>query len=63
VRDRFLLDSGFRTRRSVIGKDNAPSAMGAAKLSPEACTEGRYVKILWWKSWTEKPLAASSGLL
>lgn len=56
VRDCFLLDSGYRVRRSVIGKDNTPSATGAAKLRPEACTEARYVRMLWWKTWRERPL-------
>jgi len=43
-------------RRSVAHKGNIPSNRTYAKLGPNIHAEARYLKILWWKSWREKPL-------
>ena len=55
----FLLDRGIATMRGAIVKDNAASLKANDKFSPIVYAEGRYLRILWWKSWKERPLAPS----
>ncbi|MGB2798885.1 MAG: hypothetical protein WBC82_03455 [Dehalococcoidia bacterium] len=56
-RHRFMLDHGVRTRRIVIAKRNIAFHTGSAKAGSRAYAEGRYLRILWWKSWRERPLS------
>ena len=56
-RHRFMLDHGVITRRIVIAKRNIAFHTGSAKAGSRAYAEGRYLRILWWKSWRERPLS------
>ena len=42
--------------RNTVNTKNAASQNVHAKFSPRIYAKGRYLKILWWKFWTEKPL-------
>jgi len=61
----FLRDSGVKARRGVIARQNVLAFSGRADFQPSAFAEGRYLRILWWKSWKERPLpdvdAAAGG--
>ena len=54
-RRQFLSEKGIITTRGAIAKWNI-AAQRSAKLSRNIYAEGRYLRILWWKSWKEKPL-------
>lgn len=55
----FMLANGVRTERSVVDRGNvAPqqsNALGGMLPFPGPQAEGRYQRILWWKSWKERP--------
>lgn len=55
-RIKFLRDSGVRARWGVIATENVAALKSRADFGPSPCAEGRYLRILWWKSWKEKPL-------
>ena len=55
----FLLDRGVATMRGAIGKDNAASLKANVRFSPTVYAEGRYLRILGWRSWKERPLSTS----
>ena len=55
----FMLNNGIMISRSAIAKKNIASQKGREKFSPRIYAEGRYLKILWWKSWRERPLPPS----
>jgi hypothetical protein len=55
-RRQFMLDRGKLIDKSAVSKRNAVSQMGSARIGSQAYAEGRYLKILWWKSWKETPL-------
>jgi len=53
----FLLEKGIVTNRSAIAKNNIASLEGYKRFpATRAYAEGRYLRILWWKSWKERPL-------
>jgi len=54
---RFLQQRGIRTKRTAIAKRNVIAQQGRHEypLGPQG--EGRYLRVLWWKSWKEKPLS------
>ena len=55
----FLLEKGFMVNRSAIAKRNVVAQSGYRKFPPtRTYGEGRYLRVLWWKSWRERPLAA-----
>jgi len=39
----------------LVEKGNLASLKGLPKAGGRVYGEGRYLKILWWKSWKEKP--------
>jgi len=41
--------------RTLVEKGNLASLKGLPKAGGRVYGEGRYLKILWWKSWKEKP--------
>lgn len=51
----FMLDKGLVTIRSAIAKANTASLTRIRRLGVDPYGEGRYLRILWWKSWKEKP--------
>jgi RimJ/RimL family protein N-acetyltransferase len=52
----FLGESGKVLLRGAITTGNVASQRAYAKLGPNIHAEARYLRILWWKSWKEKPL-------
>lgn len=52
----FGLGTGIVTNRAAVAKGNIASQRATATFSPKIYAEGRYLKILWWKSCKEKPL-------
>ena len=53
----FLKEKGRLIDRSAVAKSNVASQMAVAKLSGGIYAEARFIKLLWWKFWREKPLA------
>ena len=54
---RFMLNNGIVTNRTVANKRNVISQQYSAKVDSNMCGEGRYLRVLWWKSWKETPLS------
>ncbi len=54
---RFLLENGIRTRRTAIAKGNVVAQQGRHEYPRGPQGEGRYLRVLWWKSWKERPLS------
>ena len=52
----YLLGRGVAMTRGAIAKENIPALMGLAKIDSTIYAEGRYLRILWWKFWKERPL-------
>ncbi len=48
-------DNGIEVRRYAMRKGNIPSIKVQERVS-DPCGEGRYFRVLWWKSWRERPL-------
>jgi len=55
-RSQFLGERGMVVQRAVIAKGNIVALRAFAKRAPKMYAEARYLKILWWKFWKEKPL-------
>jgi len=55
---RYMLDNGIVTDRTAINTLNIPGQEYQTKVSCSICAEGRYLRVLWWKWWKEKPLTA-----
>jgi len=52
----FLKDRGIVEFRSFVNKDNVAAQRTLDKLGHKKYAEGRYLRILGWKHWKEKPL-------
>ena len=52
----FLTERGIVTNRYSISMSNIACQDMAAKFGDRVYAEARYLRILWWKSWKEKPL-------
>jgi len=57
---RRQLEQGIRVSKWALGEQNIPTKTIAARIGATVCAEGRYRRILWWKSWKERPLGLSS---
>jgi len=55
----FLNERGITNTRYAVSASNIGAQTLAAKFGLEKYAEARYLKLLWWKSWTEIPLAQS----
>ncbi len=54
---RFMLQKGIRIKRAATAKNN-PAAEEIRREYPLGLWgEGRYLRVLWWKSWKERPLS------
>ena len=53
----FLLDKGIVTSRYLTTKGNIASLKSNARFNSRIYGEGRYLRILWWKLWKERPLS------
>jgi RimJ/RimL family protein N-acetyltransferase len=54
---KLLRDRGIRVNRTAMNTANVPSVRATERAGFKAYGEGRYLRVLWWKSWKEKPLA------
>jgi hypothetical protein len=52
----FLKEKGRLRDRAAVAKSNIASQKGVAKISYNIYAEARFLKLLWWKFWREKPL-------
>ena len=59
-RRQFLVDKGIVMVRDAISKENFATPKRNPNYSPNIYAEGRYLRILWWKSWKERPLGPPS---
>ena len=57
----FMGERGKVVSRGSVAKDNIASHRAAANVNTKICAEARYLKILWWKWWKEKPLPQPNG--
>lgn len=56
-RFQYLWERGIKTSRNVILTGNIISQRVIARFDPKIYAKARYLKILWWASWKETPLA------
>ncbi len=54
---RFLWESGIAVVRGAVRTDNVAGLRSFTRLGRRWYAEARYLRILWWKSWKETPLA------
>ena len=52
----FLKEMGITVSRNAVETSNIASQKAHAKFGPKIYAKGRYLKILRWKLWNEKPL-------
>ncbi len=55
-RFQFLREKGVTVSRNAVATSNIASQRVHAKFTPRIHAKGRFLKVLWWQSWTEKPL-------
>ena len=53
----FLAEKGIRATRGYAAKRNIDAVRGIGRIDSTVCGEGRYLRVLWWKSWKETPLS------
>ena len=53
----FLREKGIVVSRNAVAKSNIASQKAHAKFGPRIYAEARYLKLLRWRFWKEKPLA------
>ncbi len=53
----FLWDNNIAVSRTAYRKGTVYPERLAARFNRTKYAEGRYLRILWWKSWKERPLA------
>lgn len=51
----LLKEMGKTTGKCIVERSNLASRNMTIKVGGKVYGEGRYLKILWWKSWREKP--------
>ena len=56
--DELLLSRNVVRSRGAILKSNTAAIRSRPEHFPPPYAEGRYLRILWWKSWREMPLSA-----
>jgi len=52
----FLRKKGVVISRTAVAKSNIASQKAHAKFSPRIHAEARYLRLLWWRFWKEKPI-------
>lgn len=52
----FLIERGVVAEVSVMATTNTAIQGAAGKLGGGSVVEGRYLRVLWWESWREKPV-------
>jgi len=56
----FFVRKNKTIAKALVDRDNIFVQRAAAKIDGKLCGEGRYLKILWWKSWKEKPIVGNN---
>ena len=59
-RFQYLREKGKVLSRNAVEKSNIASQKSHAKFGPRLCAEARYLKLLGWRFWKEKPLAQAA---
>jgi len=52
----FLREQGVTASRNAVRVNNIASQRAQAKLGPRIYARARYLKLLWWGSWKERPI-------
>jgi len=60
-RMQFMRERGKVIVRGAVAKDNVASLTMGTTHGQKRPVEARYLRILWWKSWKEKPLTIPAG--
>ncbi|MBM3156316.1 MAG: hypothetical protein FJ004_03410 [Chloroflexi bacterium] len=55
----FFVRKGKIIAKALVDKNNLSVLKAAAKVDGKLWGEGRYLKVLWWKSWHEKPMVGN----
>lgn len=55
-RQQYLKETGITVSRNAVETSNIASQRVQAKFDPKIYAKGRYLQILRWKYWNEKPL-------
>ncbi len=50
-------EQGIRVSKWAVGTNNTPTRRISSRIGAKVSAEGRFLRILWWKSWTEMPLS------
>jgi len=58
-RFQFLREKGFKSSRNAVEVGNIASQKAHARFRPEVYARARYLKILWWRNWQERPIEGS----
>lgn len=58
---KFLASMEKIIGRTLVAKSNPASLKGLPKAGGRVYGEGRYLKILWWSSWKERPVIQQAG--
>ena len=58
---RLLTAMGKITGKCLVARNNVASRKVIIKCGGRIYGEGRYLKILWWKSWKEKPIVREAS--
>jgi GNAT superfamily N-acetyltransferase len=53
---KFLHERGIQVNRTAMNTGNFSSVRATERAGFKAYGEGRYLRVLWWKSWRERPL-------
>jgi hypothetical protein len=59
----FIGERGKVATKGAIATGNIANQRVNAKLGLRIYAEARYLRILWWKSWKEKPLRQPTDLI
>ena len=52
----YLAGNGVRKDKFSIDVNNMPSQRAMSKFNPVIISKGRYMRVLWWHFWREKPV-------
>jgi hypothetical protein len=55
----FLRERGFESSRNAVAVGNIASQKAHARFGPEIYAKARYLKILGWRRWKERPITGS----
>lgn len=60
IESQFLRERGVRIARSSVDTSNIAALRVHAKFDSKICVEARYLKVLWWQFWKERPFKPTS---